>query len=205
MFWVAKSLALFPRKYLGKPLAAMGCSPTRLRPPKSRSSARCRLLGADQEPCFRYPIRRRRCVPRGTASGCARRCGAPASFWLGGLVAVGDGVTPVPQPPRLVVQARPLGSRAAPERDPGGPFSADSSFHSRPAPPLRFRTFATPAAARACAEGTALVRTISGLDEFELIGLPRRAAMTPRSKPPARIRAKKRATLSDHPTAIAGS
>jgi hypothetical protein len=130
----------------------MGCSPTRLRPPKSRSSARCRLLGADQEPCFRYPIRRRRCVPRGTASGCARRCGAPASFWLGGLVAVGDGVTPVPQPPRLVVQARPLGSRAAPERDPGGPFSADSSFHSRPAPPLRFRTFATPAAARACAE-----------------------------------------------------
>jgi hypothetical protein len=57
-----------------------------------------------------------------------------------------------PQPPRLVVQARPLGSRAAPERDPGGPFPADSSLHSRPAPPLRIRTYATPAAARTCVE-----------------------------------------------------
>ena len=56
-----------------------------------------------------------------------------------------------PQPPRLVVHARPLGSRAAPERDPGDPFPADSSLHSRPAPPLRIRTYATPAAARACA------------------------------------------------------
>ena len=108
---------------------------------------------------------------------------------------------------RLDSSPKPDHSGRAQSRNatPAAQFPADSSLHSRPAPPLRIRTYATPATARTGVEGTALVRTISGLDEFELIGLPRRAAMTPRSKPPARIRAKKRATLSDHPTAIAGS